>query len=472
MSISYSGITSYGKATLPSVESWGTNMNILRDPPRSITTRRIDKVGQTSSITEMIDESENRAAEMIKPFARGVNPFVSVSYDNNSNNGGQGSNSMYNKQASLPYKISADAFRPPIVTQENLLPLSRLPRVWTTAFTQPGFADFSKKMRTCGTAEDTREVKNQILSASVRPTAVYRLETPLSAPSDTKDKIQPIFNVSYTPNMSSTDQTVLSVMTPTGQVYTDNIHTWAQSNVSDNTKYVDNNTYDNAYNFIQDTHNMEAYTNIGSDAIQNVAFSDVDISNLKMQDVLYTDYTTPTVGVSQVNYLHDDLVLSKVLPSHSANSNVVGRVMKENRIHDDISLSRNVPLHNIYSQKTGNEKVDYIHKNISLDRVLPEHQAGTNLKHNQQRIINPEYVREQERNLPHVDINLNKNYTGNYNRTNTQYKATESLNLGGYSIPAGIPQINREQGIPSLGDSNRSQMNTNIRENYQRYQRI
>ena len=48
MSFSYSGIVSYGKSTLPSVDSWGQNNNILRDPPKSIHTRRIDKVGQTS----------------------------------------------------------------------------------------------------------------------------------------------------------------------------------------------------------------------------------------------------------------------------------------------------------------------------------------------------------------------------------------------------------------------------------------
>ena len=60
MSISYSAITNHGKVTLPSVETWGTNMNILRDPPKSIHTRRIDKVGQTSNITAMIDDSGNR----------------------------------------------------------------------------------------------------------------------------------------------------------------------------------------------------------------------------------------------------------------------------------------------------------------------------------------------------------------------------------------------------------------------------
>ena len=89
MSISYSGLTNYGKATLPSVESWGTNMNILRDPPKSIMTRRIDKVGETSSITELIDGSGNRNCEAISLYARGINPFVSVDYGNAGNNGGQ-----------------------------------------------------------------------------------------------------------------------------------------------------------------------------------------------------------------------------------------------------------------------------------------------------------------------------------------------------------------------------------------------
>ena len=76
MSISYSGLTNYGKATNPSVEMGLGSMNILRDPPRSITTRRVDKVGQTSSITEMIDDSGNRACEAINLYARGVNLLV------------------------------------------------------------------------------------------------------------------------------------------------------------------------------------------------------------------------------------------------------------------------------------------------------------------------------------------------------------------------------------------------------------
>ena len=41
MSVSYSAIIGHGtgKVTLPSVDTWGTNMNILKDPPKSVFTR-------------------------------------------------------------------------------------------------------------------------------------------------------------------------------------------------------------------------------------------------------------------------------------------------------------------------------------------------------------------------------------------------------------------------------------------------
>lgn len=163
MALSYSGIVNYGKATLPSVESWGTNMNILRDPPKSVHTRKIDKVGETSAITTAVDESGDRFCEAINYYARGQNPMVSVSY-------GQGqptSSNFSSGQAYLPYRIARDgAFRPPIWRQEDLLPLSRLPRIWTEVSTQPYKPIFTKRIMDCGTAEETTEVKNQTLQVA------------------------------------------------------------------------------------------------------------------------------------------------------------------------------------------------------------------------------------------------------------------------------------------------------------------
>lgn len=134
--ISYDCLTTSRKVTLPSVESWGTNMNIVKDPNKGIYTRRKDKVGETQEILLAQENSGDRIAECINVYARGVNPMVSVSYDNYGNNGGGGSRSYFGKQAvKLPYK--PEVFIPPIQRQEDLTPLSRLPRNWFYAFTNP-----------------------------------------------------------------------------------------------------------------------------------------------------------------------------------------------------------------------------------------------------------------------------------------------------------------------------------------------
>jgi hypothetical protein len=191
MSISYSGLTSYGRVTLPSVESWGTNMNILKDPPKGIMTRRRDKVGQTSSIVEDIDAAKDRACEAIRVYPRGINPAVSVMYSNNGTVGGNNSSCtgqlMGSASASLPYKImNGGAFRPPVLTQEQLLPLSRQPRTTTCAFTQPGFADWTKKIRVCGTAENTRQVKTTLLKSNVQSARTIKLVKPMTKPYEVK----------------------------------------------------------------------------------------------------------------------------------------------------------------------------------------------------------------------------------------------------------------------------------------------
>lgn len=133
--ISYSGLRTTRKVTLPSVEMWNSDLNVLRDPPKSIHTRRKDKVGETQSILLAQDESGDRICEMINVYARGVNPMVSVSYDNFSRNGGSNAVLANQKQASLPYKV--ENVRPPILRQEDLLPLSRMPRNWFYSFTNP-----------------------------------------------------------------------------------------------------------------------------------------------------------------------------------------------------------------------------------------------------------------------------------------------------------------------------------------------
>lgn len=143
--LSYDCLTTSRKTTLPSVEMWGTNMNILRDPPASLYTRRIDKVGDTQQVLLAQEAGGDRISEFINVYARGVNPMVSVSYDNYGNNAGARSSLVgAGRAVKLPYK--PEVFRPPVFRQEDITPLSRLPREWFYALSNPEMPNIVNQM--------------------------------------------------------------------------------------------------------------------------------------------------------------------------------------------------------------------------------------------------------------------------------------------------------------------------------------
>lgn len=157
--------------TLPSVEQWAQNTNILKDPLKSITTRRVDKVGQTQNITQLVDDSGDRICEGINVYQRGVNPMVSVSYENNGGNAGIAGNptSYSNRPAArMPYPaFQGGAFRPPVRTERDLMPLSRQPRAWFGTVTAPEFINYAKTRQQ---PNDFRAVKELMVHAyDVKP---------------------------------------------------------------------------------------------------------------------------------------------------------------------------------------------------------------------------------------------------------------------------------------------------------------
>ena len=162
--------------TLPSVDGFNGSLNILRDPPKSIFTKRIDKVGQNNDLNNLIDGSSDRMNEGILVYARGVNPMVSVSYNNNSNNAGSYTNAGA-RQAYLPYRIAdKGAFRPPIRSLRDLLPLSRQPRAWFQALSNPGFIDYAKKKHI---PTKFRMIKDTLKSEEVKPNYSIKIEKPI-----------------------------------------------------------------------------------------------------------------------------------------------------------------------------------------------------------------------------------------------------------------------------------------------------
>ena len=177
--LSYSGLTNYGKSTLPSVKGWNGTLNIMRDPPKSIYTRRIERVGDTNDVMNTLAHSQDRFIECINNFARGVNPMVSVTYGE-----GQTANQTSNRgQSYLPYRIIKDgAFRPPIRVQEDLLPLSRLPRTWTTVESNPSIVDFTKRLIEIGTCETTPQVRDEIRTIACETRKLFNKEPDIVPP--------------------------------------------------------------------------------------------------------------------------------------------------------------------------------------------------------------------------------------------------------------------------------------------------
>lgn len=318
--LSYHGIVGYGKATLPSIESWNTNMNILRDPPKSIMTRKIDKVGSTSDITSMIDDSGDRACEAINTYARGVNPFVKVSYDNYGNNGGQGiSNTMNIPNARLPYALT-ESFRAPVVPPQNLLPLSRMNRVTTTAFTQPGFADFSKKAFCATDAEHTKGVKisKQMLTHSVKPTATYKLETPITENFEVTHVIQNPIHISTYSGIRSMDRSEQHVGVPTKEVR-DSVQQFDVNINPSSNKYINNSEMDTT-NYIQDP----LHSNVTSNVSQNIQLTPIDeimqpVINTK--DPFNINYDTTVKGHEKIEYIHKPLEYKRTIPNHMSHTN-------------------------------------------------------------------------------------------------------------------------------------------------------
>jgi hypothetical protein len=195
--ISYSALTSYGKATLPSVEVWNGNFDIVKDPPSGIHTRRIIKVGENNDLLDWNDDSGSRINEMINVYARGNNPMVSVQYSNHGNTGSglmgvdggtTGSNMSGIMTAGgggkLPYRIMNEgAFRPPILRQEDLLPLSRMPRLCTSVTSKRCRVDQTKRIEP-DTVEYFKQIHKAPMKVSAESKRSFKKEGPAAPPSN------------------------------------------------------------------------------------------------------------------------------------------------------------------------------------------------------------------------------------------------------------------------------------------------
>ena len=354
MSISYSGIIgNKGKGTLPSVESWGTDNNILRDPPKSITTRRIDKVNDDGSLNEMYYHSGDRFAENINVYARGVNPSVSVEYGNIGSFQGSGSGFASGGSnaapGKLPYRIlDKGAFRPPILRMEQLYPLSRQPRLVTQCFTNKEFIDYTKKIACPGGAESYRQVRNETLKNMILPTKTVKFQEP----------VKEHFVVNY---------------------------------VIENPVHVD------------------AVTNKTTKA--NLQQVNQEPLRQALKELNQYAHTAGIKGDAQFqNYIHSDLELDKNLPDYSTITNKSSTYKETLSADHQHMLNRNVPMYMSTTNKQDktNFRPMFNNDHLNLEKNIPEHFIQANKQQNIFTRLDDQGELVLEKNIPEHFIQSNK----------------------------------------------------------------
>ena len=420
--LSYSAITNKGKVTLPSVDNWSTNLNILKDPPQSIHTRNISKVGSNNDVLDEVDNSANRIGEYINVFARGVNPSVSVSYSNTGSNNNGSISIGGQTHAKLPYRIMRDgAFRPPILTQEDLLPGSRLPRVKTEATTNPTNVDYSKKLFNQDQQEKNRQIKEDVLHTFVRPTAVYKLEKPQEKTYDVKFSIKEVIQKgSISAGFGPKNIVQTEVKVPTAEIISNNLHANARSNFGDTRKFINNNEF-YTDKYIQDSNAHSVQTNIGTTKNYVSFDSDNFDTDRYIQDVNVVHATT-NPNSNKHYTLIDELADLSDMP------------VKDKTI----VVSTNAPV-----SKTA--KINYIHSDIELDRNMPEYSAISSKTENIYKMVQPTNEIELERNTPVTSFVSNIVGMSSVDNNSKDARLNAKIQAGSFSIPAGIPTISRSE---------------------------
>jgi hypothetical protein len=287
--------------TLPSVQGGFGSMVILKDPPKSITVPRRIKVGEDNRQLEWIDDSGDRICEMISKYARGVNQMVGVNYQNNGTLGGQNrygvaGGFMANTQTSLPYKVVREgAFRPPIQPPQDLLPLSRLPRVFTHAnsnISNQLIQKTAEQMACPTSASDHKGVANQILQVAIQPTQVYNIQPQVKVPKNLK---QLNINTSSSMNVRTNESAVKFIP-------------------------IVNATPERGIN------NLKQYVGVESNKSQNIQSVSLDKAVdtqgvIVNQKLLNAEAVCNKGGLAKYDYIHNDLVRQRTMPVWSAQTN-------------------------------------------------------------------------------------------------------------------------------------------------------
>lgn len=327
--ISYSGVFPRRTVTLPSVEMWGTDMNILKEPHKSITTRRIDKVGSNLELLNMIEDAPDRIVDNILVYGRGLNIFKT--YGDKSN------------RPKETYRLQTDgAFRPPIITPQQVMPLSRQPRALTQVKINPGYIKYLNQTQ----CAPPRCVKKETFKASVKPNKRVKMNTTLKEPYTVKYVIQnPIKRHNTTSGRAGKDVTT--------------------------------HKNENAYSYIDQNYKTHSVgTQLGSDGTVQHQHQNLDTRRY-LQNTLHADRMTNASRPNGGKYIHKQVELERNQPLAEGFTNKLDTGKAFNHRHTNtIQRDRNTPLTSVQLNKSTarNNTTD---NNSKTFKLAPKIQPGS-----------------------------------------------------------------------------------------------
>ena len=196
--ISKSNLKHNKALTLVDTGGWGSDNSIVKDPPKSIHTRRKEKVFDTNKVMEEISQNRELIEENIQVYARGVNPFVSVNYSNSDGTGVKYQNTI----------MKDGFFRPKVYLPEELEALSRQRR---PVFSQNSNVNDTTKYynhnRVNQDFRKSRLIKNT-LEGHIRPTATFKMSHQSMPYYDHRHKIRNALNTCANSGFSAYSDTI------------------------------------------------------------------------------------------------------------------------------------------------------------------------------------------------------------------------------------------------------------------------
>lgn len=303
----YSSIKTYGKVSLPSVEGWNGQSSIVKDPLKSVTTRRREKVGVTNTILEMMENSFDRN-DAFAPVKYGTNPHMESNSMSAPN--GSKSSSFYPKKNILPNRQD-ESIRVELSAPRDMLALSRQSRPRTSV--APVLKSVDHTIRLVNIGDQQKEVHSTILKPAVRPVATFKL-----APSmDLFEGFQPLKIIENPLTFSG--KTNISAPFKQTQEGGFEFHT-------------ENFTKDELLNFNATT-NKGRKIDVGLNAIDDVA--------IYTQDGITTTFSTNKSSKNNIERDDKDITLLRNLPEFSTKvSKVSHDHIHQERIDKELQLNR------------------------------------------------------------------------------------------------------------------------------------